>query len=551
MRPLLIAALTLLVSAVPATANVMNQRTVMAPPVIAAPLEGEGENMKIIGNVEADGVTELDLAGDHAYLSTEAGLTIVNISDPRAPFIESVGECSGAFGDVDVNATATVATLAFDSGPAGCSEEGANGGVAIFDVRDKKLPVFKSFVPVPVGAHTNTLDFPYLYINNYDPEYRVIEIYDISDLEKPKKVSQVEMNGTAAHDTYVDHRPDGKTLLYSASIASHDVVDVTNPAAPQLLQKVRDNQVTISHQLEPNHKRDLVIATDEYGGGASSGVCGKSPTADATYLAGGQVTGAQSLGAVHFYTASDDGTFALNGADKKGTFNIPLHAPETSGCTAHVFWQAPFENRMTIAWYAQGVRVVDFNDPAQAKEVGWFIPTGSSAWGAKPHKGYVYVSDMARGLDVYEYTGEGGKGWPATSEAAEITRLRRVGLTPAGNGQAPTAPPAQPQPAGSRKIGPFKVSTRLKRVPGKRGRKAKLTFTVTDASNVVVSKLRFKKKTGRKIRVRARGVAVAGRYRYVIRVGDRGKVLKRGRVNVREKAGLALAPNASLVCRVR
>ena len=549
MRPILIAALTLLVSAAPASANFMNQRTVMIPPAIAAPLEGEGENMKIVGNIEIDGTTELDLAGDHAFVASEAGMTIVNIADPKAPFIESVGECSGAFGDVDVNAQATVATLAFDSGPAGCSEDGGDGGVAIFDVSNKKAPTFKSFVPVPVGAHTNTLDFPYLYINNYDPEYRIIEIYDISDLEKPKKVSQAEMDGTAAHDTFVDHRPDGKTLLYSASIASHDVVDVTDPTKPVLLQKVRDNQVSISHQLEPNFKRDVLIATDEYGGGATSGACGKSPTADPTYLAGGQVTGAQGVGAVHFYAAAADGTFALNGADKKGTFNIPVQAPETSGCTAHVFWQAPFENRMTIAWYAQGVRVVDFNDPAQAKEAGWFVPTGSSAWAAKPHKGFVYVSDMSRGLDVYEFT---GGGWPATSEPAEVTRLRRIGLTPAGTGNdTPTAPPAKPRPDDSRKLGAFKVKTKLKRVPGKRGKKAKLTFTVTDNSNVVVGKTRFKKKTGRKVKLSASGVAVAGTYRYEIRVGDKGKVLKRGRVVVREKSGLALAPNTSLVFRVR
>lgn len=552
MRPILIAALTLLVSAAPATASVMNKSTVMAPPQLAAELAGEGENMKIVGNVEVEGTRELDLAGDHAFISSSAGLTIVNIADPRAPFVESVGECPASnYGDVDVNAQATVAVIGTDNGKPECSGASASGTV-IFDITDKKKPQYKGFVPVSVGSHTQTLDFPYLYINNYDPAYRVIEIYDISDLEKPKKLSQIPFNGTAAHDSYVDHRPDGKTLLYSASIASHDVIDVTNPAAPVFMQKVRDNQVTISHQLEPNFKRDVLIATDEYGGGATSGVCGKSPTADATYMLGGQATGAQGVGAVHFYKAAADGSFALNGMDKTGTFNIPLHAPEPSGCTAHVFWQAPDQNRMTIAWYKQGVRVVDYSDPAQAKELGWFIPKGANTWGAKPHRGFVFASDMARGLDVYEYTGENGQGWPATSEPAEVTRLRRIGLTPAGTGNdAPAAPPAKPTPAGSRKLGVFKVKTKLKKVSGRRGSKQKLTFTVTDASNVVVSKLRFKKKAGRKVPVQANGVAVVGRYRYVIRMGDRGRVLRRGSVTVREKDGLALAPNASLVCRVK
>ncbi len=46
-------------------------------------------------------------------------------------------------------------------------------------------------------------------------------------------------------------------------------------------------------------------------------------------------------------------------------------------------------------------------------------------------------------------------------------------------------------------------------------------------------------------------MAVAGKYKYVIRVGDRGKVLKRGTITAKEKSGLSLGINTSLVCRVR
>lgn len=551
MRPVLLALLAALL-ALPATAaanNPFDTRVGLEAPRVAAPLEGEGENMKLIGNVEVEGLTELELAGDHAFLASDAGLTIANIKDPRAPFIESVAECAAGYGDVDVNAQATVAVLGTDSGNPDCVD-GNDSGTVIFDVTDKKKPVYKGFVAVPVGSHTQTLDFPYLYINNYDPEYRIIEIYDISDLANPKKLSQVEMNGTAAHDSYVDHRPDGKTLLYSASISSHDVVDVTDPAKPELLQKVRDNQVSISHQSEPNFKRDVIVVTDEYGGGAASGVCGKSPTADATYMAGGNVTGAQGLGSVHFYKADADGTYALNGADKLGTFNVSA-SQQSGGCTSHVFWQAPDQNRLTIGWYLRGNRIVDFSDPAQPKELGWFDAEGGNTWATKPHRGFVFASDMSRGLDVFEYTGEGGKGWPATSEPAEVTRLRRIGLSPTSS-DAPTAPPATPQPSrDQRRIGTFRLATKLKRVPGKKGKKRKLTFTITDRSNVVVSKLRFRKKTGRNVRMRASGTAVAGTYRYVVRVGDRGRVLKRGKIKVRARAGSSLAPNVSLVCRVR
>ena len=552
MRPALALLVTAAALGAPAaaSANALDPRTGLQAPMIAAPLEGEGENMKLIGNVEVEGTTELELAGDHAFLAADAGLTLVNIKDPRAPFIEAVAECAAGYGDVDVNPTATVAALGTDSGNPDCVD-GNESGTVLFDISDKKAPKFAGFVPVSVGSHTQTLDGRgFLYINNYDPNYRIIEIYDVSDPRNPRKVSQVDMNGTAAHDSYVDHRPDGKSLLYSASVSSHDVVDVTDPAKPLFLQKVRDNQVSISHQSEPNFKRDVIVVTDEYGGGAASGVCGKSPTADPTGLGGGYVTGAQSVGAVHFYKAAADGTYSLNGAEKLGTFNIPPSVQE-GGCTSHVYWQAPDQNRMTIAWYLRGSHIVDFSDPAASKELGWFIPEGANTWGTKPHRGYVFASDMARGLDVFEYTGEGGKAWPATSEPAEVTRLRRIGASVDTSGAKPVPAPSGSQ-TGSRRLGTFSMRTRTKRVPGRRGKKRKtLTFTVTDRSNLVVAKLRFKKPAGRRARVRARGTAVAGTYRYVIRAGDRGKVLKRGRLKVRARAGARLAPNLTLICRVR
>ena len=551
MRLVPAALLTLAALAAPASASasVLDPRAPLQAPMIAAPLTGEGENMNLIGNVEVEGTKEIELAGDHAFLSSAAGLTIVNIADPRAPFVESVGECPANYGDVDLNPTATVAAIGTDNGNPECTEDNESGTV-LFDISDKKAPKFLSFIPVSVGSHTQTLDGRgFLYINNYDPEYRIIEIYNVVDPANPKKVGQIDMNGTAAHDSYVDHRPDGKSLLYSASIASHDVVDVTDPTKPVFMQKVRDNQVSISHQSEPNHKRDVIVVTDEYGGGSASGACGKSPTADATAGLGGNATGAQSLGAVHFYKAAGDGTYATNGAEKLGTFNIPPSVQQ-GGCTSHVYWQAPDQNRMTIAWYLRGSHIVDFSDPAKAEELGWFIPEGANTWGTKPHRGYVFASDMARGLDVFEYTGEGGKAWPATSEPAEVTRLRRIGAAFDTGGVKPP-PAASPSGSDSRRLGTFAFKARTKRVPGRRGKKRTLTFTVTDRSNLVVAKLRFKKRTARRAVVRARGVAVAGKYRYVVRVGDRGKVLKRGRLSVKAKSGAKLAPNLSFVCRIR
>jgi subtilase family serine protease len=49
--------------------------------------------------------------------------------------------------------------------------------------------------------------------------------------------------------------------------------------------------------------------------------------------------------------------------------------------------------------------VVDYSDPSEPRQVGHFIAEGATSWGALYHRGYVYVGDMSRGLDVFRFTG--------------------------------------------------------------------------------------------------------------------------------------------------
>ena len=60
------------------------------------------------------------------------------------------------------------------------------------------------------------------------------------------------------------------------------------------------------------------------------------------------------------------------------------------------------------AWYQGGVSVIDFNDPKNPREIGHFdrdpidddqLVLGGS-WSAYYYNGYVYSSDITRGLDV-------------------------------------------------------------------------------------------------------------------------------------------------------
>jgi len=544
--------------------------TVLGPPALAqdvVPLAGKGENIQPIARANIPRATEVEMAGDWAFLATdkgedgEGGLVIVNIADPAKPFIEGrwTAEMAdlrdGSYGDVDLSPDGNLAVLT----NAHCSScaEGKVAWAVLLDVSDKAHPKLVGTIiddDTMDYVHTATLDNKTLYLNPQvaafypQPGNSHITVFDISDPAKPVKKGVIAPPGSdlgLAHDTYIDHRPDGKTLMYAASIHKSDVIDVSDPLNSSWLQTAVSSY-TISHDVQPNHDRSVIVVDDE---GALGGqldenvsVCGKVGSGQASV----------DSGSVHFFKAAPDGTFADGGAIHLGSFNAPTNVA-TGACVAHVFWQAPDENRLTQAYYRTGAFIVDFEDPANAKALGWFLADGGAMyWSSKPHRGYMFASDMDHGLDILRYTGEGGARWPATAAPAEVQRSARQGVPyvpiKAASGPVSTAPLPKPS-AAPRSLGSFAFTVEVRRVPGKKGRRTRLVLSFTNAAGKRVGSVRFKRAAARKATAKVTGVAVSGRYRYTLRAGR--KVLGRGRVTVRPKSGLSLSPGATLAARVR
>lgn len=526
----------LLAAAFPAAACAQDQ---------PAPLKGKGENFQIIGthNIPEGTGKDIEVQGDFAYVSFGGGLVIVDISDPTKPRRVGTIDCGGGH-DIALSPDASIAYLASDGDLGDC---GPGQGTAIIDVREKSRPKFLSAIITPEGSHTVTVSGNVLSSNNYASD--AVRLYDISDPAKPKELFTGATPGPSAfHDAFFDHRPDGKVLLYGASGEGHDVFDATDPKALKHLQRITDPEVSFSHQLEPNFKRDVLIASDEWMGGGTAGACGAQPgQAPLTPVPGPGA--ATDLGAYSFYRAAPDGTFAGSSpaGEKLGTFSIPFEAPQTSGCTSHVFWTAPAEDRMVAAWYAHGTRVVDFSDPASPKQIGFFEPEGADTWSAKPHNGLIFTGDLARGMDVLKFT---GAGWPANAGPAEVQRLAWHGLKPSSpGGSAPTVPSVPPPArAGARNFGRFSFKAVVK-VPGTKGKRAKLTVSFLDSGLAVVGKATARAKAGRKAKLRMTGTAEAGTYRYVVRSGR--KTLKRGGFTVSTRKGVTLPSGTVIRARVR
>lgn len=76
-------------------------------------------------------------------------------------------------------------------------------------------------------------------------------------------------------------------------------------------------------------------------------------------------------------------------------------------CSAH--WFQPMTgvgdgNILVQAYYSQGTRFLDYSDPTHPRQVGYFIPLGTTAAVPAYHDGLVYAAQYSGGIDVLRFT---------------------------------------------------------------------------------------------------------------------------------------------------
>ncbi|CAA9418068.1 MAG: hypothetical protein AVDCRST_MAG64-2692, partial [uncultured Phycisphaerae bacterium] len=242
------------------------------------PLEGTGKNMQIVANVPMAGTvagSDIELAGDYAYVGSYGeGVVIVDIKDPLRPKRAGVFSCpEGGQFDVQLQpgSNPQYMVMAIESVNNTCHK--GDEGFVLVDISDKANPKEVAFVGqkkvadggggLQDGSHNTTMDWPYLYNNQYQPTHGQqdgnrgqVDVFDLRKLiANPtdlKPLAVLPAVGGGFHDLQVDHRPDGKVLGYGASIGFTDVLDLTDPAKPKFLNRfaAAEHGVGISHGIE-------------------------------------------------------------------------------------------------------------------------------------------------------------------------------------------------------------------------------------------------------------------------------------------------------------
>lgn len=390
-----------------------------------------GENMVFHGQIP--GLVGTDIEFQRRGTTTLAfvaamgeGFKVLDISDPAHPVL--VGAYASPGWQNDIQLQGNLAILANDEPrdprfPT-CPECGTFEGIELIDVSNPALPVRIVDLATDGGAHNTTLIGSVAYVSN--PSRDAMDVVDVSDPAHPRVLLRYTTDGSCAaspypcraiapgerdfspHDITALTMPDRGHRLYVAAVDASFILDANDPFKVRGVSKIPNGDpgasyqnIEISHQADPSPDGRLLVISDERGGGLDLGRPG---------------------GGLHVYDITAEANPKKLGVWFANTIG-------GGNCTAHNFRFLPDRNVLTVGWYSAGTWVADMGVPAGPGELdnsaalpgqvttwgrtlGSAILPGADTWAAKSPgvtaggRLFVYTDDMARGMDVFEYTGE-------------------------------------------------------------------------------------------------------------------------------------------------
>jgi hypothetical protein len=201
------------------------------------------------------------------------------------------------------------------------------------------------------------------------------------DAEKPRDTNQ-------CHDITV-YSAIG--LAAGACSGNGILLDIKDPVHPKRVDAVNDPNYSYWHSASFSNDGSKVVFTDEWGGGLGARCRATDPN---------------KWGADAIFNLKDDKLSLAS------YYKMPAAQSDTENCVAHNGSLLPIPGRdiEVQAWYQGGISIMDFTDAAHPYEVAYFDRGPIDAkkiilggyWSAYWYDGYIYGSEIARGLDVFK-----------------------------------------------------------------------------------------------------------------------------------------------------
>ena len=393
--------------------------------------------------------TDMAFKDDVMVAGSYHGFNIYSLKSDGIPELISSVVCPGGQGDVSIVGNLLIMSVEENRSRIDCGLEGIGSdasperfrGIRIFDISNLSKPRQVGAVQTCRGSHTHsvvsssTSENKIIVYNSgtgrvRDNEelssclgwtgggssYFTIDIIEIpindpsssKIVKSPAVFTDIETGNVAGLWRGGDHGGDSQdtnptdqchdiTVFPSANIAAGAcsgngiLFDITDPYNPTRLDVVTDVGFAYWHSATFNNDGTKVIFTDEWGGGGRARCRAWDPL---------------DWGADAIYDIVD------NKLEFRSHYKMPAPQLETENCVAHNGSIVPIPNRdiFVQAWYQGGMSIMDFTDSSNPIEIAYFdrgpiledlLITGGY-WSTYFYKGFIYGTEITRGLDVFK-----------------------------------------------------------------------------------------------------------------------------------------------------
>ena len=381
------------------------------------------------------------------------GFNMYKINKNGVPSLISSIVCPGGQGDVSIVGNILIMSVEqtrsrLDCGLQGVSRDASPDrfrGIRIFDITDLENPIQVAAVQTCRGSHTHSVvegpteDNKIIIYNSGTASVRDEEemkecIGDIAGDNRTAlfRIDVIEIPIDSPHESRIvsspavfadpetgvlgglwiggDHGDDtqetsptdqchditvfpSKNIAAGACSGNGILFDISDPYNPRRLDVVTDIGFAYWHSATFNNDGSKVIFTDEWGGGGRARCRAWDPL---------------DWGADAIYDIVD------NKLEFRSHYKMPAPQVETENCVAHNGSIIPIPGRdiFVQAWYQGGISIMDFTDSYNPKEIAYFdrgpinddILTTGGYWSAYYYDGYIYGTEITRGLDVFKLT---------------------------------------------------------------------------------------------------------------------------------------------------
>ena len=395
--------------------------------------------------------TDMAFKEDLLVTGNYHGFNMYKIDKNGIPNLQSSIVCPGGQGDVSIVENILIMSVEQTRSRLDCGLEGVSDdaspdrfrGIRIFDITDLKNPIQVAAVQTCRGSHTHsvvegpTKDNKIIIYNSGTASVRdekemeecigniagdkrtalfridIIEIpidspHESKIVSSPAVFSDQETgilgglwiggnHGEGTQETSPTDQCHDITVFPTKNIAAGAcsgngiLFDISDPYNPTRLDVVTDTGFAYWHSATFNNDGTKVIFTDEWGGGTRARCRAWDPL---------------DWGADAIYDIVD------NKLEFRSHYKMPAPQLETENCVAHNGSIIPIPNRdiFVQAWYQGGISIMDFTDSSSPREIAYFdrgpidkdfLVTGGY-WSAYYYNGYIYGTEITRGLDVFK-----------------------------------------------------------------------------------------------------------------------------------------------------